>query len=93
MTASAAQAKREYFKQATGSTSGALADLEAEYYTKAKAGTAVVVPEATTTVEGTVKQGAFVAAAAVPFADLTAAANAYNALRTSLINAGVLAAS
>lgn len=34
--------------------------------------------------------GAFVAAAAVPFADLTAAANAFNALRTSLIDAGYL---
>lgn len=30
------------------------------------------------------------AAAAVPFADLTAAANSFNALRTALINAGVL---
>lgn len=48
---------------------------------------------ATLTVAGAVKQGAFVAAAAVPFADLTAAANAFNSLRTSLINAGVLAAS
>lgn len=48
---------------------------------------------ATTTQAGAVKQGAFVAAAAVPFADLTAAANAFNNLRTSLINAGVLAAS
>lgn len=30
------------------------------------------------------------AAAPVPFADLTAAANSFNALRTALINAGVL---
>lgn len=30
------------------------------------------------------------AVAPVPFADLTAAANAYNTLRTALINAGVL---
>lgn len=51
------------------------------------------VPEATTTVEGTVKQAANVAAAAVPFADLTAAANAFNGLRTALINAGIMAAS
>lgn len=48
---------------------------------------------ATLTAQGTVLKGAFVAAAAVPFADLTAAANAFNALRTSLINAGVIAAS
>jgi len=48
---------------------------------------------ATLTAPGTVKQGAFVAAAAVPFADLTAAANAFNSLRTSLINAGTIAAS
>lgn len=48
---------------------------------------------ATLTAKGVVNQGAFVAAADVPFADLTAAANAFNALRTSLINAGVLAAS
>lgn len=51
------------------------------------------LPSATTTTTGAVKQAAFVAAAAVPFADLTAAANAFNALRTALINAGVLAAS
>lgn len=50
------------------------------------------VPVATTTVNGTVKKAATVPAAAVPFADLTAAANAYNALRTSLINAGILSA-
>jgi hypothetical protein len=51
------------------------------------------LPAASLTTGGTVKQGAFVAAAAVPFADLTAAANSFNALRTSLINAGVIAAS
>jgi len=51
-----------------------------------------LVSAATLTVNGTVKKAAFVAAAPVPFADLTAAANAYNALRTSLINAGHLAA-
>lgn len=48
---------------------------------------------ATLTAQGSVLKGAFVAAAAVPFADLTAAANSFNALRTSLINAGVIAAS
>lgn len=50
------------------------------------------VPVATKTVNGTVKQAALVPAAAVPFADLTAAANAYNALRTALINAGIMSA-
>lgn len=54
-----ADAKRAYFKQAVGTTSlTAEADLETLYYEKAKAGTAQVVPEATPTVEGTVKQGA-----------------------------------
>lgn len=46
---------------------------------------------ATSTTAGTVKQGATVPAAAVPFASLTDAANAYNALRTSLRNAGIIA--
>ena len=90
---SVVEAKRAYFKQATGSDATAVADLETSYYEMAAAGTAVVIPEATTTVEGTVKQAANVPAAAVPFADLTAAANAYNALRTALINAGQMAAS
>lgn len=40
---------------------------------------------------GSITPGTAPAAAPVPFADLTAAANAYNALRTALINAGVLA--
>lgn len=40
---------------------------------------------------GSTTPGTAPAAAAVPFADLTAAANAYNALRTALINAGYLA--
>lgn len=48
------------------------------------------MPAATTTVRGSVLRQAAPAAAPVPFADLTAAANAYNALRTALINAGVL---
>lgn len=45
---------------------------------------------ATTSTYGTVKQGTAPAAAPAAFADLTAAATAYNALRTALINAGVL---
>lgn len=94
MANAVAQAKREYFKQAVGTTNKTSeADLEALYYTKAKAGTAVVVPEATPTVEGTVKQAAFIAQVAVPFADLTAAATAHNALLTALKNAGIMAAS
>ena len=46
---------------------------------------------ATTTTAGTVKQAATVAAATVPFADLTAAANKFNELRTALRNAGIMA--
>ena len=49
------------------------------------------VARATTTEAGTVLQGATVAAAPAAFADLTAAATAYNALRTSLRNAGIVA--
>lgn len=47
-------------------------------------------PAATTTVRGSVLKQTAPAAAAVPFANLTDAANSYNALRTALINAGVL---
>lgn len=47
-------------------------------------------PAATTTTAGVVKQAAFIAQVAVPFADLTAAANAHNALLTALKNAGVM---
>lgn len=83
-------AKREYFKQATGSDATSVAELEALYYEQAAAGTAVVVPEATPTVEGTVKQAVFIAQVAVPFADLTAAATAHNALLTALKDAGVM---
>lgn len=46
---------------------------------------------ATTTTAGTVKQAAHIADAAVPFADLTAAANAYNALLAALQTAGLMA--
>jgi hypothetical protein len=48
---------------------------------------------ATTTTAGTVKQAAHIANATVPFADLTAAANAYNALLAALQTAGQMAAS
>ena len=48
-------------------------------------------PTATLTTAGVVKQAAAVAAAPVPFADLTAAANKFNELRTSLRAAGILA--
>lgn len=85
-------AKRAYYK-ALGIALGAVADMERKYYEGAAGGTVPPAPLSTTTVAGIAKKGAFVAAAAVPFADLTAAANAYNALRTSLINAGLLASS
>jgi len=49
------------------------------------------IPTATTTVAGTVKQATHIANAAVPFADLTAAANAYNALLAALQAAGQMA--
>lgn len=87
---SVVDAKREYFQAATGSTEGSVAVLETLFYEQAAAGTAVVVPEATPTVEGTVKQAVFIAQVAVPFADLTAAATAHNALLTALKNAGVM---
>jgi hypothetical protein len=47
-------------------------------------------PAATTTARGGVLKQTAPAAAAVPFADLTAAANSFNALRAALISAGVL---
>lgn len=46
---------------------------------------------ATTSTLGVVKQAAHIANSAVPFADLTAAANAYNALLLALQNAGLMA--
>lgn len=52
----------------------------------------VSVPAATTTVAGVVKEAAHIAPVTVPFADLTAAANAYNALLTNLIAAGQMSA-
>lgn len=48
-----------------------------------------VIAEATTTQAGTVRRASLPAAAPVPFADLTAAANYVNSLRTALINAGI----
>lgn len=45
---------------------------------------------ATATTAGTVMQAAFIAQVAVPFADLTAAANAHNALLTALKDAGIM---
>lgn len=55
-------------------------------------GTVLSTTTGTTTQAGAMRQAANVPAAAVPFADLTAAANAYNALRTALINAGLMSA-
>lgn len=48
---------------------------------------------ATTTTLGVVKQSAFIANATSPFASLTAAADAYNALLAALQAAGLMAAS
>lgn len=89
---SVAEAKRDYY-HSLGLEQTALADLEAAYYEGAVSGSTPVAPLATETVAGIVKRADNVPAAAVPFADLTAAANAYNALRTSLINAGIMSAS
>lgn len=49
------------------------------------------VAAATLATAGAVKQAANVAAVSVPFADLTAAANAFNAMRTAFVNAGQMA--
>ncbi len=89
---SVVEAKIAYYKS-LGLDQTALADLEAAYYEGAVSGATPVAPLATETVAGIVKKADNVPAAAVPFADLTAAANAYNALRTALINAGVMSAS
>ncbi|MNB92247.1 hypothetical protein D3C87_725680 [compost metagenome] len=54
-----------------------------------------ILPAAGAAVAGTqviVTRTTAPAAAAVPFADLTAAANAFNAMRTALIASGVLVA-
>lgn len=51
------------------------------------------VPAATTATAGIVKQSTHIAAATVPFADLSAAATAYNALLTAMQTAGLMAAS
>lgn len=89
-----ADAKRAYFRQAVGTTSAtAEEDLETLYYEKARVGTAVIMPEASTTVEGTVKQAAFIAQVTPDFATLAAATTAYNALLTALKNAGIMASS
>lgn len=88
---SVVEAKIAYYKS-LGLDQTALADLEAAYYEGAVSGATPVAPLATETVAGIVKKADNVPAAAVPFADLTAAANAYNALRTALINAGIMSA-
>lgn len=55
-------------------------------------GAATVTP-ATTAAFGTVKQVVHIANVAVPFADLTAAANSFNGLLAALQTAGVMASS
>jgi hypothetical protein len=61
--------------------------------TVAELGAAITgsIPTATTTTAGTVKQTAHIANVTVPFADLTAAANAYNALLAALQLSGQMA--
>lgn len=61
--------------------------LKTEFVSAGAAGAAT----ATATVAGTVKKAATVAAAAVPFANLTDAANKVNEILTSLKAAGVMA--
>ena len=51
------------------------------------------VPASTTTVAGIALQAAYIADATSPFASLTAAADAYNALLAALQAAGLMAAS
>jgi hypothetical protein len=49
------------------------------------------VPASTTATAGVAKQAVHIANVTVPFADLTAAANAYNALLAGLQSAGLMA--
>lgn len=86
---SVVEAKRAYFKQATGSDATSVADLETAYYEAAAAGTAVVVPEATTGQEGTVKQAPLVADAA----GATPTKAEFDALLTALKAGGIMALS
>jgi hypothetical protein len=51
------------------------------------------VPAASTSTAGIAKQAAHIANAASPFASLTVAADAYNALLAALQTAGIMAAS
>lgn len=60
---------------------------ENQVKTLLKLGTDLAV--ATTTTAGVVRKATLPAAAPVPFADLTAAANYVNSIRTALINAGL----
>lgn len=54
--------------------------------------TAIGIAASTTSVAGIAKQSAKIAPATVPFADLSAAATAYNALLTALTTAGLMSA-
>lgn len=86
---SVVDAKRAYYQAATGSDEGSVAVLETLFYEQAAAGTAVVVPEATPTVEGTVKQAAFQADAV----GVSPTKAEYDALLAALVAAGIMAAS
>lgn len=89
---SVVEAKRAYYAS-LGIEATAVADMEAAYYEGVAAGTLAAAPAATLTVAGVVEQAAFVAAAAVPFADLTAAANKVNEILTAMKAAGQMATS
>lgn len=90
---SVAQVKRDYYKSLLPSTkSTALADLEAEYFAGALAGTVAAAPAATTTTAGVVKKSAAVPdQTALTVTDIATAQTAVTALVTK-INA-LLAAS
>ena len=80
MSGSVAKAKRDYYKS-VGAKGTAVADLEADYYEKAKAGTISPIPAATTTTAGAVKKSAAVAdQGALTVTDIATAQTAVNAL-------------
>lgn len=90
---SVADVKRSYYKSLLpGTKNTALADLEAEYFSGALAGTVAASPAATTTTNGTVKKATAVPdQTALVVTDIATAQTAVNAL-VAKINA-LLAAS
>lgn len=86
-----AEAKAKFFKSVTASKQTAVADLEAEYYEKALAGTVSPVAPATATVNGTVKKAA--AVADVPAQTVTDIATAQTAVNVLVAKINALLAS